>query len=150
MVMEVTTLELPSPAFLQALTTLNNQNHHFCRLPIMSLWGSIIRTYTNDGFGGQLYGIPYRPNKLLRPVVGARSSREPKAQPRHFVQDASFGNRRYPHDVAGDLLGVPTVRNPLAWPPELGRDSIRQGPEADKSPKTYIIWSSGLKSLKTR
>ena len=35
--------------------TFNNQNHLFCRLPINSIQGFIIRTYKSDGSGSQWY-----------------------------------------------------------------------------------------------
>ena len=36
------------------LTT--NTYHHFCRLCLISMYGFLIRTYKNDGFGSQWYG----------------------------------------------------------------------------------------------
>ena len=33
--------------------TTDYQNHDFCRLPIISIWGFITGTYNNDGFGCQ-------------------------------------------------------------------------------------------------
>ena len=38
---------------LQCATTIDDQNHHSCRWPVISIQGFL----QNDGFGSQWYGI---------------------------------------------------------------------------------------------
>ena len=41
--------------YLDLKCTFNCQSHLFCRFLIISIWGFIIQTYNNDGFGSPGY-----------------------------------------------------------------------------------------------
>ena len=38
-------------------STMDNQHHHCCRFPLVSIWGFRTETYTNDGFVCQMYSM---------------------------------------------------------------------------------------------
>ena len=47
---------------LTVISTFNLQNPLFCRLPVISIQGSVIGTYKKDGFGSQWYVRVPRPS----------------------------------------------------------------------------------------
>ena len=68
---EMSVLAHGLPGWILASLPSTTKTVFFCRSPINSIWGSIRRTYKNDGYGSQWYG-DVAPVAVRLTVIAAR------------------------------------------------------------------------------